>query len=72
MNLKGLKLTDYRNCEDLELIFDKNKILIIGKKCTGKNQHSGEHLFLSTLKSPRTSNPLELIKFSKRLFQIRG
>jgi len=72
MNLKALKLTDYRNCEDLELDFDKNKILIIGKNAQGKTNILESIYFLSTLKSPRTSNPLELIKFNKDYFKLEA
>ena len=71
MNLKGLKLTDYRNCEDLELIFDKTKSLLL-EKMHRENQHSESIYFYQPWKLPRTSNPLELIKFSKDYFQIRG
>ena len=36
MRLISLKLTNYRNCKDLFLSFDKTKILIIGKNAQGK------------------------------------
>lgn len=36
MRLNKLKLTNYRNCEELELDFNKSKALIIGKNAQGK------------------------------------
>lgn len=70
MRLKQLQLTNYRNCENLELDFDKSKILIIGKNAQGKTNILESIYFLSTLKTPRTSNVLELIKFDKEYFKI--
>ena len=36
MRLNKLKLTNYRNCEELELDFNESKALIIGKNAQGK------------------------------------
>lgn len=63
MKIKELKLKNYRNCQDLELDLDSKKVLIIGKNAQGKTNILESVYFLSTLKSPRTSNNLELIKF---------
>ena len=70
MRLISLKLTNYRNCKDLFLSFDKTKILIIGKNAQGKTNILESIYFLSTLKSPRTSNSVELINFDKDHFRI--
>jgi len=72
MKLNRLKLTDYRNCEDLELTFDKSKVLIIGKNAQGKTNILESIYFLSTLKSPRTSNLTELIRFNKEAFRLEA
>lgn len=64
MKIKELKLKNYRNCQDLELDLDSKKVLIIGKNAQGKTNILESIYFLSTLKSPRTSNNLELINFS--------
>ena len=64
MRLRDLKLTNYRNCEDISLNFDRNKILIIGKNAQGKTNILESIYLLSALKSPRTSNNTELIKFN--------
>ena len=63
MKLKNLKLSNYRNCKDLELDLDSDKILIIGKNAQGKTNILESIYFLSTLKSPRTSNNIEIINF---------
>lgn len=72
MNLSKLKLTDYRNCGDLELNFNKSKILIIGKNAQGKTNILESIYFLSCLKTPRTSNLSELIKFDTDYFKIEA
>lgn len=72
MKLNGLKLIDYRNCEDLKLNFDKSKVLIIGKNAQGKTNILESIYFLSTLKTPRTSNYTELIKFGAERFKIEA
>ena len=43
--------------------FSRDKILIIGKNAQGKTNILESVYFLSTLKSPRTSNKNELINF---------
>lgn len=72
MKLTGLKLTDYRNCTDLKLVFNKSKVLIIGKNAQGKTNILESIYFLSTLKTPRTTNLLELIRFNKDFFKIEA
>lgn len=63
MRLRDLKLTNYRNCKGLELDLQADKILIIGKNAQGKTNILESIYFLSALKSPRTSNNIELINF---------
>lgn len=63
MKIRELKLKNYRNCQDLELNLNSKKVLIIGKNAQGKTNILESIYFLSTLKSPRTSNNLELINF---------
>ena len=72
MKIKTLKLKNYRNCEDLELFFKDNKNLIIGKNAQGKTNILESIFFLSSLKSQRTSNNLELIKFQKNNVEINA
>lgn len=72
MKLKVLKLKGYRNCKNLELDFSSNKILIIGKNAQGKTNILEGVYFLSTLKSPRTSNNIEIINFEAESAQIEA
>ncbi len=72
MKLTNLKLTNYRNCQNLEIKFDKSKILIIGKNAQGKTNILESIYFLSSLKTPRTSNTTELINFYSEHFKIEA
>lgn len=72
MRLKRLQLADYRNCKDLTLDFEKSKVLIIGKNAQGKTNILESIYFLSTLKTPRTSNILELINFEGEYFKLEA
>lgn len=70
MKINNLKLKKYRNCKDVELDLRSIKILIIGKNAQGKTNILESIYFLSTLKSQRTSNNLELINFGGNNFEI--
>lgn len=72
MRLKRLQLADYRNCKDLTLDFEKSKVLIIGKNAQGKTNILESVYFLSSLKTPRTSNILELINFQGEYFKLEA
>ena len=72
MRLLDLKLTNYRNCKDITLDFSTNKVLIIGKNAQGKTNILESIYFLSTLKSPRTSNNQELINFDAQNVEINA
>jgi len=70
MKIKKLKLKNYRNCKNIELDLDSKKVLIIGKNAQGKTNILESICFLSTLKSPRTNNNLELINFDSESVEI--
>lgn len=72
MRLLDLKLTDYRNCKNIELDLNSDKILIIGKNAQGKTNILESIYFLSALKSPRTSNNIELINFDAERTEINS
>lgn len=72
MKLLKLKLKNYRNCKDIELDLDFDKVLIVGKNAQGKTNILESIYFLSTLKSPRTSNNLELINFQEQNVEINA
>lgn len=70
MRLLKLELKNYRNCENICLDFSKDKTLIIGKNAQGKTNILESIYLLSDLKSPRTSNMTDLIKFESPAFEI--
>ena len=70
MKLLSLNLKNYRNCADINFDFNSAKILIIGKNAQGKTNILESIYFLSTLKSPRTANNTELIKFGENALEI--
>src|SRR5574344_257473 len=70
MKLLNLSLKNYRNCKNVELDTNSQKVLIIGKNAQGKTNILESIFFLSTLKSPRTSNNLELINFDENEVEI--
>ncbi|MFI3299865.1 MAG: DNA replication/repair protein RecF [Candidatus Gastranaerophilales bacterium] len=71
MKLQNISLKNYRNSENLELDLTANKVLIIGKNAQGKTNILESIYFLSTLKTPRTSNYLELINFNANNCEIK-
>lgn len=72
MRLADLKLSNYRNIKELSLNFNSDKILIIGKNAQGKTNILESIYFLSTLKSPRTSNNIELINFESTSAEVHA
>lgn len=70
MKIKKLKLKNYRNCKNIELDLNSQKTLIIGKNAQGKTNILESIYFLSSLKSQRTSNNLELINFDENFIEI--
>ena len=72
MKLNRLHLINYRNCENTELNFNKLKTLIIGKNAQGKTNILESIYFLSSLKSPRSTNSQELIRFDSQNLKIEA
>lgn len=72
MKIINLKLKNYRNCKEIKLDLNDKKILIIGKNAQGKTNILESIYFLSTLKSPRTTNNPELINFESERVQINA
>jgi len=72
VKLKSLTLKNYRNCKSITLNSEFDKILIIGKNAQGKTNILESVYFLSTLKSPRTSNNQELINFDAQAVEIQS
>ena len=63
MKLTQLKLTNYRNCTDLKIDFDKSKILIIDKNAQGKTNILEAINYCSYLKSFRSAREEQFIRF---------
>ncbi len=72
MKIKHLSLKNYRNCLNINLDLNSDKILIIGKNAQGKTNILESIYFLSQLKSPRTSNIKELLNFDSKTFGIEA
>ena len=72
MRLKNLVLKNYRNYSDELLELNSGKSLIIGKNAQGKTNILESIYFLSHLKSTRTSNNMELLKFNKQVMEINS
>ena len=72
MKIKHLVLKNYRNCEDIDLDFNNQKILIIGKNAQGKTNILESIYLLSDIKSPRTSSMEDLINFTQNNFLINA
>lgn len=72
MKLINLKLKNYRNCESIDMNFCDFKNLIIGKNAQGKTNILESIYFLSNMKSVRTSNNLDLIKFDTEKTEINA
>lgn len=72
MRLKSLKLNNYRNCRDISMDLDYDKIIIIGKNAQGKTNILESIYYLSSLKSPRTSNIKDFVKFGESDFKVSG
>ena len=70
MRLKNLVLKNYRNYSDESLELNSGKNLIIGKNAQGKTNILESIYFLSHLKSTRTSNNIELLKFNTSNMEI--
>ena len=62
MYLKNLKLTNYRNYENLDLDFDRNLNLIIGDNGKGKTNLLESIYYISTGKSHRGAKQEELVR----------
>ena len=70
MRLRDIKLIQYRNCTNLELDLNSNKVLITGKNAQGKTNILESIYILSCLKSPRTSNNADLINFNAKKTEV--
>ncbi len=72
MFLKRLKLNNYRNYDELDFQFSKNKTLFVGKNAQGKTNLLEAVYYLSCLNSSRIKKDKELIKFDSEFCNINA
>ena len=72
MKLTKLVLKNYRNYENFEYEFSKNKTLIIGKNAQGKTNILEAIFYLCALDSARIKKDSELIQFGCDLASIKA
>ncbi len=72
MKLAKLVLKNYRNYENFEYEFQKNKTLIIGKNAQGKTNILEAIFYLCALDSARIKKDSELIQFNKDIANIKA
>lgn len=72
MFIKSLKLKNFRNYDDVEISFNNNKILFIGKNAQGKTNLLEAIYYLSTLDSLRAKTDNELIKWNEEYCNIKA
>ncbi len=72
MEVLSLKLRNFRNFTELELVFEPEGALIHGKNGIGKTNLLEAVSYFAFGKSFRTSSDLDLINFSKVFFRIEG
>ncbi len=72
MEVLSLKLRNFRNFTELELVFEPEGALIHGNNGIGKTNLLEAVSYFAFGKSFRTSTDLDLIKFSKAFFRIEG
>lgn len=65
MFIKKIGIKNFRNYDDLEIEFNSNKILFIGKNAQGKTNILESVYYLSTLDSIRAKSDTELIKWGE-------
>lgn len=72
MLLNRIKLKNFRNYNELDLNFNSNKILLIGKNAQGKTNLIEAIYYLSTLNSMKAKNDSELIKWDEDFSYIKA
>ncbi|WP_047983436.1 DNA replication/repair protein RecF [Ornithinibacillus californiensis] len=72
MHIEELKLTNYRNYQDLEMTFANKVNVIIGENAQGKTNLMEAIYLLAFTKSHRTSKEKELIRWDEDYAKIEG
>lgn len=71
MRITHLELVNFRNYKNLDLDFNSNKILIVGKNAQGKTNILESIYYISSLKSLRAKTEAELILWKETFASIR-
>ena len=72
MNLKNIRLYDFRNFQELETNFKKGINVFYGDNAQGKTNLLEAIYFLTTLKPARTFREQEVIRHDKSLAFVKG
>lgn len=72
MFLKTLNLTNFRNYSVLNLDFDQRPTILVGNNSVGKSNLLEAIYLLSTTKSSRVENEMELIKEKEEFARVEG
>lgn len=72
MNLKNLKLINFRNYSKLDYKFNAPVTVLIGNNAQGKSNFLEAIYFLATSKSSRAEEDRELIKGGENLMKVEG
>ncbi len=72
MFIKKLGIKNFRNYSDIEIEFNSNKVLFIGKNAQGKTNLLESIYYLSTLDSLRAKTDNELIKWGNDFCNIKA
>lgn len=72
MFINNIQLRNFRNYSDLNLNFDADKILLIGKNAQGKTNLLEAIGYLASLKTIKAKHDSELIKWNENFAKIKG
>lgn len=72
MVLKKLQLLNFRNYAKLNLTFDEKPTILVGNNAAGKSNLLESIYFLSTTKSPRVDEEIELVKTGEEFSKVDG
>lgn len=72
MRLNNLQLQNFRNYDNLSLMFTKNLVIFLGENAQGKTNILESIFVLAMTRSHRTTNEQELIQWNAKQASIRG
>jgi len=72
MRLKSLVLQNFRNLENIEIVFKDNITVLIGDNAQGKTNFLESIYFLATGKPIKTESDEEVIKFNDESVNVEG